>query len=139
MTTPFFKSLDNLQQGFATSVCDAYVAAYHGHKPPPVVLSGAGGTGKTTSVAAALELIREWLRQRHASLMPRRMHERMTPQMAREMVRAAPNDQVKLIFKSLAVSAVAPKESASDRKDAELLAQAEAIAFAVLEEVNDEL
>lgn len=137
MSTAAYNQLDVIQQAFARSVLDLYVAAYHGQHPGPVVLSGAGGTGKTTSVTGALEIVRQWLQQRYDGLRARQRAEdaEMSADAARQMAREAPSDQARNIFREIAVqSAAVKRESADDRKDRELLEQAEAIAFAVIEE-----
>ena len=139
MSTPFSDNrLDNIQKAFARSMLDSYVSAWNGESPPPVVLSGAGGTGKTTSVEAGFELIEDWLQRRYTDLVAsQRATASMTVEAAREMARNAPSAQSRQIFRDLVVTtATQPKESASDRKDKELLEQAEAIAFAV-EEICD--
>jgi signal recognition particle GTPase len=67
---PTFDDLSPEQQAAARDIARAFIAEYLGVEPPTrvIVISGAGGTGKTTTVAVALGLIREWLSRRKAAL-----------------------------------------------------------------------
>jgi hypothetical protein len=136
MSTAFYNSLDTVQQAFAQSVLGAYVAAYHGTDHGPVVLSGAGGTGKTHSTTGAIELVEDWLERRYETLKARQRElDQMTEDTARQMVREAPDVQSRAILRDIAIHTVETRrENADDRKDRELLDQAEAFAFAIIEE-----
>jgi hypothetical protein len=67
---PTFDDLAPEQQAAARDIVVAYQCVYLDIAQPhkTIVVSGAGGTGKTTTVAVALGLIKEWLTRRELAL-----------------------------------------------------------------------
>ena len=139
MALTLYNGLDEIQQAFARSMLNSYVTAWRGGKPPVVALSGAGGTGKSTAIAAGIELIEDWLTRRFEQLTrnDRNSGDAFDPAEIKSRLKAAPNDGARRMLANLyGECAVERRKTASERKDEQLMQQAEAVAFAVHEVID---